>query len=251
MRFQTDKTLFTHSSELSVLTGQEIARIPAFILKYKIKRCATLEDFVKVCQSVPLRYATGARALPSALIQTKEEIRGLLQILKKKRISNMLEIGTAFGGTLLLFAQTIEPEAKIISLDLPSGILVRVFGGLYEAFRMSIFANFAQEKQRVFFVRDNSHNVSSHSAVKSILNGKKLDFIFIDGDHSYEGVKMDFQMYSPLVRSGGLIAFHDIVENWPGCEVKKFWNEIKHEYKYLEIVKDYHQKWGGIGIVYF
>jgi predicted O-methyltransferase YrrM len=40
---------------------------------------------------------------------------------------------------------------------------------------------------------------------------KRLDFLFIDGDHTYEGVKQDFEMYTPLVRKGGLVAMHDIV----------------------------------------
>jgi hypothetical protein len=39
--------------------------------------------------------------------------------------------------------------------------------------------------------------------------------LFIDGDHTYEGVRRDFEMYSPLVRKGGIIAFHDI---YPGPE---------------------------------
>ncbi|MCS7366302.1 MAG: class I SAM-dependent methyltransferase [archaeon YNP-WB-062] len=67
-----------------------------------------------------------------------------------------------------------------------------------------------------------------------------MDFLFIDGDHTYEGVKKDFEMYSPLVRGGGIIAFHDIVQHPPetGCEVSGFWNEIKLRYKYREIVED-------------
>jgi len=54
-------------------------------------------------------------------------------------------------------------------------------------------------------------------------------------------------MYSPLVRKGGIIAFHDIVRHPPetGCEVSMFWNEIKYSYKYLEIVKDWKQNWAG------
>jgi len=49
---------------------------------------------------------------------------------------------------------------------------------------------------------------------------KRGDFLFIDGDHTYEGVEGDFEMYSPLVRRGGIIAFHDIVPGPPenvGC----------------------------------
>jgi predicted O-methyltransferase YrrM len=42
----------------------------------------------------------------------------------------------------------------------------------------------------------------------------EFDFLFIDADHSYEGCKADFEAWSPLVRSGGEIAFHD--NNLPG-----------------------------------
>jgi predicted O-methyltransferase YrrM len=36
-----------------------------------------------------------------------------------------------------------------------------------------------------------------------------LDFLFIDGDHSYESVRQDFLLYSKLIRNGGLLIFHD------------------------------------------
>jgi len=79
-----------------------------------------------------------------------------------------------------------------------------------------------------------------------------LSFLFIDGDHTYEGVKKDFEMYSPLVKKDEIIAFHDIVPHPPeiGCEVSRFWNEIKHSYRYYEIVKDWNQGWAGIGILH-
>lgn len=38
---------------------------------------------------------------------------------------------------------------------------------------------------------------------------KPIRLLFIDGDHSYEGVKLDFEMWSPFVIDGGLVAFHD------------------------------------------
>ena len=87
--------------------------------------------------------------------------------------------------------------------------------------------------------------------VSSILNDNKLDFMFIDGDHTYEGVRKDFEMYAPLVRKNGLIALHDIVEHPPeaGCDVNRFWCEVRTKYEYEEIVEDLDQKWAGIGLL--
>jgi hypothetical protein len=78
-----------------------------------------------------------------------------------------------------------------------------------------------------------------------------LDFLFIDGDHSYEGVKKDFNMYGPLVKDGGIIAFHDITP-YPfnlSIGVSKFWQEIKPQCNHREIVKNWCQGGFGIGVV--
>jgi predicted O-methyltransferase YrrM len=84
------------------------------------------------------------------------------------------------------------------------------------------------------------------------LKGRKLDFLLIDGDHTYYGVKKDFEMYSKLVKKGGMIAFHDacVHPSRSGCEVAKFWRDIKGEYKHVEIIKDQKQGWAGIGILH-
>jgi predicted O-methyltransferase YrrM len=39
--------------------------------------------------------------------------------------------------------------------------------------------------------------------------GRSIDFVFIDGDHRYEGVKGDWEAWSPLLVPGGVIALHD------------------------------------------
>jgi predicted O-methyltransferase YrrM len=53
---------------------------------------------------------------------------------------------------------------------------------------------------------------SSKQAIKGA--PKKIGLLFIDGDHEYEGVKLDFDLYSPRVVPGGYIAFHD--QSFPG-----------------------------------
>ena len=81
------------------------------------------------------------------------------------------------------------------------------------------------------------------------MRDNKVDFIFIDADHSYEGIKKDFEMYSLLVRKGGIIAFHDIIPSgYP--TVYKFWNEEKEKYEYLEIIRNRNQNCYGIGIIF-
>ena len=42
----------------------------------------------------------------------------------------------------------------------------------------------------------------------------KIDFLFIDGDHSYEGVKLDFDLYSTILSDKGVIMIHDTDESY-------------------------------------
>ena len=134
----------------------------------------------------------------------------------------ILEIGTAGGGTLFWFTRVAKPDATIISVDLPGGR----FGGGYPRWKIPLFRSFVRVGQEIHLIRADSHDPKTFETVKEILGDRKVDFLFIDGDHTYEGVKRDFEMYSPLVREGGIIAFHDIVPHPPqtGYEVSRFWN---------------------------
>ena len=51
--------------------------------------------------------------------------------------------------------------------------------------------------------------MTSENAIKSFAPGS-VDYVFIDGDHSYEQTLADLNMYYPLVRSGGILFGHDI-----------------------------------------
>lgn len=182
-----------------------------------------------------------------APIQVRSEIVSLLTMLQQNPPSTVLEVGTARGGTLFLFSRVAADDATLISIDLP-----RHFnkGGL-AAWRARLLKSLAREQQRVELVQANSHEAATRERVQRLLNGRTVDFLFIDGDHSYEGVKRDFELYAPLVRPGGLIAFHDIV---PGPEtavggVPRFWLEIKLRYDVREFVEDWNQQGFGLGVV--
>jgi predicted O-methyltransferase YrrM len=181
-------------------------------------------------------------------IQIKEEFLELLKIFQKQNPKYILEIGTANGGSLFCFCKLAREDATIISIDLPGG----KFGGGYPEWKIPIYQAFAKENQKLYLLRKDSHREETLEEVKRILNGNQLDFLFIDGDHSYEGVKKDFEMYSPLVKKEGIIAFHDIVRHplETGCEVEKLWKEIKNGFNFKELIKDINQNWAGIGVIF-
>ena len=170
-------------------------------LKMQSEECRTLENFIDLA----FNFSYGEFSIEP--LQKKEEIKTLLKILKKYPSKNFLEIGTASGGTFFLLTKIADPKATIISIDLPQG----AFGGeLYPNSNVSIYESFANAKQKIHLIRSNSHEKSTLEKTKRILNSKKLDFLLIDGDHTYNGVKKDFEMYRGLVRKEGIIAFHDI-----------------------------------------
>jgi predicted O-methyltransferase YrrM len=180
-------------------------------------------------------------------IQIRSEIFELLIFIKQRNPKYILELGTARGGTLYLFSNIASQDACIISVDLPYG-----FSKIgYSIWRKQLYKSFEKANQKIYLVLENSHEHRCLETVKSILNGNMLDLLFIDGDHTYEGVKKDFEIFSPLVRDSGVILFHDIVE-FPKnnlCKVSNFWNEIKHKYEYMEFVEDWHQGSAGLGLI--
>lgn len=60
---------------------------------------------------------------------------------------------------------------------------------------------------------------------KTVAWDKEIDVLLIDGDHSYEGVKADYERWMPFVKEGGLILMHDVLWAHKGV-IKFFWDEV-------------------------
>ncbi len=58
-------------------------------------------------------------------------------------------------------------------------------------------------------------------------NNVKIDYLHIDADHHYEGVKIDWDLYSTLVPDDGIITLHDTVNYRPPCGVYLLMDEIR------------------------
>lgn len=66
--------------------------------------------------------------------------------------------------------------------------------------------------------------VSSSVEAADQWSGGPIRLLFIDGDHSYDGSKADFEAWTPHVANDGLVAFHDVGDSWPG--VTRFFEEV-------------------------
>lgn len=108
--------------------------------------------------------------------------------------------------------------------------------------------------ENVIWVKGNTHEPETLDLVKeklTELGKRKVDFLFIDGDHSAKGVKDDYLNFESKVKKGGIIAFHDIVKSdfhaKHKCFVNEFWEEFRENNLVSEIIHE-PKYWGGIGI---
>jgi predicted O-methyltransferase YrrM len=166
-------------------------------------------------------------------VQAQDEIVWLLEMVRELSPRRVLEIGTANGGTLFLWTRVAAPNAHLVSVDMcPLGLL-----GRHSAFAL-LCRGFARADQRIDLVfGKDSHDARTRDEVTRHFDGEPVDFLFIDGDHSHEGVSRDFELYSALVRPGGLVAFHDVAPHVSaGTGVPQFWNEFKARHDTMERV---------------
>lgn len=216
--------------------------------------------------------------------QVRSEITKLYRFLnqhygltKKSEPFNVLEIGTKFGGTFFLWCSMNQSSGLNISIDINDGGL---HGGIDEKKMDERDGWFKYKFENSRFIRGNSHDWVTLQQLRKLspeyINTEFLvhggpsdlqwiDFLFIDGDHTYEGVKQDFEMYGQFVKKGGVIAFHDIKDTPRHRErdvyVSKFWNEITENrnedntcthdgetYQVLEYI-DPLTDWAGIGVL--
>ena len=175
--------------------------------------------------------------------QREYEVKALAEIVHALYPLRLLEIGTYQGGTLAYWCRAAAEGAQIIGVD------NRAADGLWARWM-------GPNELRYHHLQMDSHEQQTRRIVEELLDGEPLDFLFIDGDHTVEGVTKDFMLYGPLVRKGGVIAFHDILNpsperNQDHIRVSLLWKRIRNAgYMTRELIAHPDQTWGGIGVVY-
>lgn len=173
-------------------------------------------------------------------LQIPSEITRLAKAVEALNPKTILEIGTARGGTLLLWSRLAAD--KVVSCDLRD---MRAVEPVFTAFPPPGSAC------RVTLLSGDSHQPAFRTRVEQALGGEQVDFLFIDGDHTEAGVTADFNDYRHLVRPGGIIAFHDIVEKQPfeTNQVHRLWQQLRQAHQVEEFIDNPAQCGFGIGII--
>lgn len=182
-------------------------------------------------------------------LQFKSEILSLAKIIELKKPKIILEIGTSTGGTFFIWSRLATKDAHLISIDLLEG---GSNNWAYPKWKGSFYKKFASTSQKIDLIRADSQSEQTFANLKKILGNNQVDFLFIDADHTYKGVKKDYELYSPLVKKGGIIAFHDIIKfpDYTNVKVKQLWDEVKEGKQFQEFIESSDQLWGGIGVLF-
>lgn len=121
----------------------------------------------------------------------------------------IVEIGVLYGQTTKIILENTKAHVYGIDPIIPDSMNENLIGDVDKINELvKTYSNFT-------FIKDYSFNV-----VKNW--DKKIDYLFIDGDHKYEAVKQDLEEWYPHVKVGGFISIHDSAANrggpsfWPG-----------------------------------
>lgn len=149
----------------------------------------------------------------------------LPKIINERGYKTGIEIGVAFGGHAENLLKTTLIE-KLTGID-PYKDYYGGFGELKGDQDYTELYKFTINK-----LKSPRYNHIRKSSVEAIqdLQGKEFDFIFIDGLHEYEAVKFETEVYSKLIRKGGMVTGHDYNHiSFPG--VTKAVNEFADKHK--------------------
>lgn len=165
--------------------------------------------------------------------QNSDEWDAFIKYLQDKNVRSYLEVGAREGHALRYLVERIPSIETVVAVDLPGAR----WG--YEDSDKDLEDNLAALSCKTRMILGDSTDADVIAKAKG-----EYDVVFIDGDHSYEGVLADYTNYGPM---GRIVALHDIAAplRSKAGGVARLWGKIKTD-ESVEILVSKTAK--GIGI---
>lgn len=162
----------------------------------------------------------------------------LVQFVNPRRI---VELGTYWGTSFFSFCQAVKDrglQTECIAVDTWEGDhnTGSYETDVYETVENIVFQFFKKINVRLlkeYFIRAKEH-----------IEDRSIDILHIDGLHTYEAVKNDFETWLPKLSDNGIILFHDIADDCDYGSVK-FWKEISSSFPSFS----FQHSWG-LGVLF-
>ena len=183
------------------------------------------KDFFIV--AIPLKLEDG-------YLNSKEELEVIGHLCQLQNPKKIFEIGTFKGLTTLILSMNSRDSAKIFTLDLPRQSVLKT---KYQIDYMN--KKYIKKRGIVLFEKTSYHEkirrLYGDSATFNFQKfSGKIDFVFVDGCHTYEYAKNDTNKAFNILSKKGLIVWHDYgSEYWP--ESNKFFRELGRKKKLFHI----------------
>ncbi|MFG6562290.1 class I SAM-dependent methyltransferase [Sulfitobacter sp. 1A15299] len=146
-------------------------------------------------------------------------------LVAREKPDILVELGTHWGGSYFSFCDSVKANSTdtlCFAVDTWQG---EAHAGIYDE---QVF-NYVTEKNREFSKFSTLLRKRFDDAASSF-DAKSVDILHIDGFHSYEAVRNDYETWLPKMKDNGIILFHDVMVTKPGFGVKKFWSEISESF---------------------
>jgi predicted O-methyltransferase YrrM len=132
-----------------------------------------------------------------------DEAALLYRLARDVQRGPVAEIGRFKGGSTLITASALPDGVELWSYDAHVALRPDMPGSLLDAELRAALERFGLDSKVKLFVAD------SRTADPP---PEPIELLFVDGDHSYEGAKADFERWSAFVAPGGRVLFHDAVD---------------------------------------
>ena len=179
------------------------------------------------------------RVAAQAGITVGQHLEELLQLYDHlpARVEHVLEIGTHHGGWLFMLASAIPAPARFCAVD-PVGCAE--IGWVQADLRQAGFDVALVERR----------SADALPAIRQWLDGASLDVLHLDGAHKAAAVGLDWEMYAPLVRPGGIVSLHDIAASGPEAQAgpRRLFEALQHTHQ-THVCQVLWGKGLGIGVV--